>query len=152
METIQVVPQDETLVPRIRMQVRPTLASLIRQEQVNPQSSSLFLSLKGRPVPLFFSLGSPAHPAKWDPSHPHREGGEGQLGDEEGEEAACPLASTAALEAWVPLPLLQGAGAGGQALAPCPGLLLPPRPCQALQPVVVAHAALQLVNPQPTEV
>lgn len=57
METIQVVPQDETLVPRIHMQVRPTLASLIRQEQVSPQSSSLFLSLKGRPVPLFFSLG-----------------------------------------------------------------------------------------------
>lgn len=65
---------------------------------------------------------------------------------------ACPLASAAAFEAQVLLPLLQGAGAGGQALAPHPRLLLLPRPRQALQPVVDAHAALQLVNPQPAEV
>lgn len=119
---------------------------------MSPQSSLLFLSLKGKPVPPLFFLRGPAHPASWDPSHPCWKGGEGQLGDEEGEEQACPLASTAALEAWVSLPLLQGAGAGGQALAPCPGLLLLPRPRQALQPVVDAHTALQLVNPQPTEV
>lgn len=54
MEIIQVVPQRETLVPSIPMQVRPILASLIRQEKVNPQSSSLFLSLKGRSVPSSF--------------------------------------------------------------------------------------------------
>lgn len=65
---------------------------------------------------------------------------------------AVPLASPAALEARVLLPLLQGAGAGGQVLAPHPRLLLPPRPRQALQAVVETHAALQPVQPQPAEI
>lgn len=77
---------------------------------------------------------------------------EGQLRDEESGELEYSLASSAALEAWVLLPLLQGAGAGGQVLAPCLWLLLPSYPRQALQPVVDTHTTLQLVNPESTEV
>lgn len=79
-----------------------------------------------------------------------RGGYRGRTGDMLG--MAVPLASTAAPEARVLLALLQGAGASRQVLAPCLWLLLPPRPRQALQAVVGAHTALQLVQPQPAEI
>lgn len=138
-------------ITAVPVQLRPALATLTRQREVSPCSSSFSLSLQGRaPPPHHFPWGH--LPGQKGPSHSCRGGGEGQLGDRERGETACPLASAAALEARVLLPLLQGAGAGGQALAPCPRTLLLSRPRQALQPVVDAHTALQLVNPHPAEV
>lgn len=79
-----------------------------------------------------------------------RGGCHGRTGDTLG--MAVPLASMATPEAPVLLALLQGAGAGRQVVAPFLRLLLLPRPRQALQAVVDAHTALQLVQPQPTKI